>query len=264
MKTKFFAPILPLLLCIFWSCKEKNSTYPKLDNDNGNRQLNLLLGYYNFMSQPTDGTIKISSYSTLYAQNLESRDFKADGVFVAQSTNYSNVKINQALLGFNDGIFSNRDNKVLKNIYGQNAEFSFKDSQNNLVEQDLYIPSILNLSVKYNPATYEVPLSLGTDISWNADIQNGKGIVIILDYNPRTNYPNITQNEPNPITKVIGVADTGSYILKEEDLTGFPNGASVTLSIGRAGFVVKSISNSNKSYGFYGCSLVDAGATISK
>jgi hypothetical protein len=234
------------------------------------RTADILLNYYNFALQQSDGTFGLHHSITMPLQDSQDSNIKSiDASAAFKGTNgepsvtgISEVKLDNIFLEADeDAIFKNNNTNQLRNMYGKNTSFSFKKN-NAVFNSDLYIPKLIKLYASYDISTYVVPISAGTTITWNKDDQNSKGIVIILDYNPKSNNANISQSYPKAQTKLIGVEDTGSYTFTTNDLKDLPSGSSIILSIGRANFAL--LQQGNKSYAFYGLTTTHAGATIMK
>lgn len=261
MKTLNIFSIVVVLLIAF-SCN-KATLDPKKSTDSPSSIANrdaLLLKYYNFTQQNTDGVVSVSGYSTLPTQNLESREQLSKSFFKA--ANYSNVALNDVMMTKNtDGNFVNNDAQQNKNLYGKDVNFKFTLPSGDEASKSLYIPNLLYIDVDYDPNTFKLGLQEGTIIRWNKDEKNTNAVVFILDYDPDLS-PTTQKTSPIRITKVLGTSDSGNYIMKSSDLTGFPKDGRLIMSVGRAGFNIFQPSNSSSTFSLYGCTLVDVGCII--
>lgn len=245
-----------------FSCQKADVDPKKSTNDNNsivNREA-LLLKYYNFIQQNTSGTISISGYSTLPTQNLETRQQSIKSYFKDQ--NYSNIALNDVTLTKNnDQNYVNDDSQKVKGLYGKDVTFKFNIPSGVEVSKSVYIPELLYITADYDPATFKVLLTEGTEIQWNKDDKNTNAVVFILDYDPDLS-PTTQKTYPNRITKVLGTADDGSYTINTNDLSDFPKDGRLILSVGRAGFNIFQPTNSTNTFSLYGCSLVDVGCIV--
>lgn len=117
-----------------------------------------------------------------------------------------------------DKIYSSNFNSSLS---GQIVTVSLKDSTNNLSEfsVELYFPAPITTADMKVPN----PLSVGSTITWNADSNNMKGVLLMIEYNCDKMFLN------NPIDKEIFVEhDIGSYTFKSDDLKGMNTSSSDT------------------------------------
>ena len=79
-------------------------------------------------------------------------------------------------------------------------------------------------------------VTVNTQIVWNADEQNKKGVVIGLGYDPSSQQDNrvATQN-PRDLFKGIRTKDDGSYTITAQDLGKFPQNAEIRFHVVRVG-----------------------------
>jgi hypothetical protein len=229
----------------------------------------ILLGYYNFIQQQHKNVISVQSYTTLPAQNTSERLALAQAVFKNDNgiatKSFEEVKIDNLSLPFqNDGdTFVSEDYSQIKSFYGKQTQFSMKNSSNQILSTNIYIPMEIKLTSGFSPNN-AVILKNGQTITWNSDSQNTKGVVIVIEYDPDLNTnQNIVSNYPNYISKVIGLEDNGSYTFKEQDLSSFPVGASVRFTIGRAGFSLFQPANSQETYSLCGYSILQGKGIVS-
>lgn len=261
MKTINFFSIVSIFLLITFSSCNKSEVEPEKTKENNTilSKESLMLKYYNFIQQNTNGSISISGYSTLPTQNLASRYQSVKSFFKDQ--NYSDIALNDVVLvKNNDNIYTNDDNQKVKDLYGKDVNFSFKTPSGEQVSKSLYIPQLLYANVNYDPATFKVLLEENTEIRWNKDDKNTNGVVLILDYDP--DLSPTQETHPKRITKVLGSADNGKYLISANDLSEFPKNGRLMLSLGRAGFNIYQPNNSSNTFSLYGVSLVDIGCIV--
>ncbi|MFN3316212.1 MAG: hypothetical protein ACK40K_05325, partial [Raineya sp.] len=236
MKSNSFIVLITLVILVL-ACNRTQNPEPQQESF-GNRTSDILLSYYNFSVQQADGTFGLQHSNTMPMQDVpeqNSRSTDASAAFrdsngLPTTSGIEEVKIDDFMLNAGeDNIFINNKNADLSVLYGKNAVFSFK-KQKVPQNENLYLPKLLRLDANFNTNTYTVPVSAGTTIRWNKDDLNTKGVVVVLDYNPKTNPNEIAQSYPTPKAKAIGTEDTGSYTFSQNDLADFPNGASVILT----------------------------------
>lgn len=211
------------------------------------------------ISEPTDGYVFVQSFSTYASQN-----FRGPEVIVGANIYEKNGNLQDfgALNFGNVAIGAVTDANSYKSIGHANASSLYGTSsavtlagKNNLpgFNTNFYLPSLISLS---SPAyANEIPMSVQQSVTWNADVQNGLGIGIAIEYDPLAPSNKPKNYGGDRVTRLIHTEDDGSYTFSAGDLAGIPIGANFTFSIGRANYQKVDMSNGYK-VGLVGYSVI--------
>lgn len=105
----------------------------------------------------------------------------------------------------------------------------------------------------------------GTTITWNADTENEKGVFLGIEYSPYSqSKKEIIQDSPERLLKGFNLPDKGTYTITKEDLADFPDNASITFYVGRAGYNVVLDKDTGKDYSIAGISVFTADFQVDK
>jgi hypothetical protein len=243
-----------------------------------------IMGYYNFLTAESDGVLRISSYTTQASQDFnragDVKGFFYDknrkpingGSFKIGGITLNNDPKNNFVHSFDT--YENHDRNEGQNLFGTTIKVDIAEpilpaqrgSSVEPIQADIYLPALIKITRPEMKNTKDVPytpISVGTEIGWNVDEKNEKGIVILLDYNPE-DPQNINLETKTGLrkTKAITVKDNESfYRFKQEDVMYFPKNAYLNLTIGRANFLQVKGSSPN-SYSFYAYTVVNAGIQV--
>lgn len=148
--------------------------------------------------------------------------------------------------------------ELVNNTINTKTSISNKDGE----DSDLYIPELLNVEVK---GLVNGKITNGTTIIWNADPKNTKGVIISVEY-CKMNQSNqsIAENNIKDIVRGSTISDSGSYTITSKDLSYFANDASLTFSIGRAGYTIKNQSEGDNDVVIGAYTIVRANYHIKK
>lgn len=135
-----------------------------------------------------------------------------------------------------------RDNPSLWNAFGRQLSFTISDEHSDSTRfNTMYLPKFLE------PNFHNLPIN-GLDsypIKWNGDVQNTKGVYIIVQYDPANN-PSLSDLSPGSITEYKHFAsDDGSYKYNNSDFPNIPPGALVNITLIR-GIAAEIVDNSSE------------------
>lgn len=214
--------------------------------------------YYKFISSDTKNKVIIQNIGSAYTnEKIQSVSAISKGgnkvlEFFANGKNYTSDK---SFKGSNSTSWSSNEN--VNSLYGKKLFLNYSNSRINLSttkgasnvankgeedgELSLYIPEIINAKVSGLVNNKIVP---GTRVTWNADNLNEKGVVFGVEYSPLAQTDSkIAEQNASRIVRGTTFIDNGSYTITKEDLDKFPNGASLSFYIGRAGYVISNDGN---------------------
>jgi hypothetical protein len=285
MKNILVRPTLSILLTFFLSfnqaCDQK--TEEAIDDLKAKSEKpESIMAYYNAFTQKTDGKFALKSFNTHAGQDdPQSGSSIIDGFFfdkngrtiVGGDVQIGSIKINPDLKNNNCYCSDYRNNQIGKSLYGTSIKISIDPTQNSSslrasedsIGTEIYIPNLIRIT---NPAKFVntadqpyLALKVGSQIGWNVDEKNKKGIVIVLEYDPLALENEYLQKKGELINaeikkaKAITVSDPeGIYTFTNEDLKDFPTNAYIKLTIGRANFT--SMKNDEKSFSFFAYTTV--------
>jgi hypothetical protein len=265
-KLKNFA-VLVGLIGFLYSCSFF-SRNPEPTTQRSRGVESILLDYLNFTEQSSqaDGVLKMFSSVGLPGQDFPTKLTDFTGFFRNSQNNFIHFADSMIVGNINipieePNVFQKRNCSLLSNLYGSEISFKLKkDGQH--IESKLYVPKLLRIQVETLPDNNTIAhIGVGTQISWNIDGKNTKGVVIVLRYSPEFSFGNIGKEYPNSIEKFIGVEDAkGNYIFTSKDLEGLPKGkdAHIDLIVGRMGANFYNFPNYNKTAAIYGYNIVTA------
>lgn len=150
---------------------------------------------------------------------------------------YSNEKVRKTLFNTDNKLANAlKDPKLTSKIFGNNLgiEPGQQISALGTGNDDYYIPD--GLEAHYSTNGSEV-LTPGTVLNWNIDLENKKGLLLYIEYNPNLQLnEKLKLENPESITEyVIFDEKDGSFTFHESLLSTFPKGAIVTTALLRAG-----------------------------
>jgi hypothetical protein len=270
LKSTFFLMALAFTTLIFSACN-KLGDLDAQDLQNGQLKsgANLagLMEFQQFFSTETQGNFNIRDFGTFGGSRetdlsgwfltpdkkmAKGGEVSISGVNVPKEplTNYETYRI---------------VNLPIDQFYGKVNKFSLGTPSGNTLLDSLYTPKSLNVGIDeivFNEDT-KIPadgikLSEGTNIKWNADGNNKKGVVIIVSYSPSTpdnrDFKNGGFNQR--IANVVGLNDSGSYNMEAKLFKGIPKGALIEMLVGRANFKFVTEKDTNQSFSIYAYSTV--------
>ena len=200
---------------------------------------NLLNYIKSQVSDVPDAIISISANTlnnvlpTPQVRLTASLDSRLDNGAAIQEVSFANLKLPKVLDSLNNRFIFYTDAKD-SNLFGQNAFVNFKTNFFDL-KTDFNIPTLVKLQL----SNEMLPKSKNYIIFWNKDDNNKLPIQINLQYdeiasthlNPKSNFP----KEDIQISKF--VQDDGKCTLSTSELSKFPVGAVVRVSIMRGSYL---------------------------
>ncbi len=142
----------------------------------------------------------------------------------------------------------------------------------------MYVPQIIRLDKAsmpfYSDGMGSSILSIysknnNTNIQWNADPNNGNGVVIIIEYDPtfKSNLDYWAPQSPPENRRLycaVKVPDTGQYTFTPEDLQGLPSNCMAIMTIGRAQYVTFNDRDTYSQYSLYAATAVETLCRLSQ
>lgn len=245
------------------SCSKKDKI-----NDiggNGSTEPAAVMAYYNFLNQKTSGSFYVSSYTTQASQDFP-RNTQVGGFFKdpAIGKAVAGGIINIGGLSFSGDETNNYQYGLTQNqgenFYGSSINFKLDPNKTGntkpLVDAQLYIPQkmyFLNPAYSNNPV-----LKYPETLKWNKDDLNTKGVLVALEYDPEMGANAVikAQGYTQKIYRALTTIDNGSYELKTDDVTDFPNGGYLAITLTRANFKIVQDKQLTNSYSIYGYSTI--------
>jgi hypothetical protein len=224
-----------------------------------------VLDYYNFITQKSDGVFGIKSYTTRYMQD-STRVTYTGGAFVDANNNSlpgGTVSIGNILL--NDSVVSgshNYGNNTIQGtqLFGTNTTFNINPNPGNTITGKnasitLYAPSLISINSVSPPGNMQA----GTVMTWHADAQNPKNVLIVMEYDPTLKgNDSVALSYPKPISTSLAVPDNGSYHFERTDFTQFPPAAWLNIKLIRLNYARAISTDKTASYLVYSYNGVDA------
>lgn len=251
----------------FFSCtKGENVSKPKYVDER-------ILKYLKFSNAETDGSFMLQSFATQATQN-HVRDYSFDGAFFDKN----NQIIEGALVKIDDVEFKSNNRSgfsyhlsenSLKKLYGKKVKITLSRkksigtaNRSSNGGQEFYVPRDIEL---ITPELGEGNvLQAGTTIEWNADTNNDKGLLILVEYDP--NFVDNGQfrdaGHDGSIYKYVVAEESGSYTLTAEDIEGLPLGSTVILKLIRANYVILEDDEVGEYYSVMVSTIVEQQLTI--
>lgn len=242
------ARVLLIFMLVGWlsACKKSNTTY--IPNASAS-------DYYTFLSQPSNGTLVLQSYTTIDSQGI-STITDVEGAFTDTNRNVhgggpmsiGNMTFSDSIIGtqyyYNGVPIQGASYFGTTLLYQLNPVIGGQVTSAS-VQSSLYAPALLTI----NSPSLGSKVNTGSTITWNADPKNTKGVLIELKYDPAalanlgfsTAYPSV-------ITHSATATDKGTYTFQGADFGGFPAGCSVNLNLSRYNYAAIYSSDSTKKY----------------
>jgi hypothetical protein len=163
-------------------------------------------------------------------------------------TNVGQYNINNIEIPYNMGYqISNiktiqSNSATLMKYFGSTVTFSCTNSGKTVVNQQIYIPPIINLNNIYGKPDQPIKVNGAANLSWNTDTKNANGVVIRIkvdDANTKTYVENIGL-----------YPDNGSCTINSSLFAGIPSNLPFTVEVIRGNIVIATGSD-NLTYKFY-------------
>jgi hypothetical protein len=229
---------------------------------------------YDKFFQDTHGVLSFKvtrQYPNLSSFSVQTSGYFCENLWASYTTenrvykNVGTVKIGTVTLPMEERkgyIILNHTDEVknkVKNLLGTTVKYKIdglSGSGYGATSEDLYIPKPMNPVFANNNFTlgnrFAVSRNGYLNITWEADEQNDKGIVLIIE----NGYPVDTLGNPNMSTNiryaynVVLLEDDGNYTFSTSDFTSIPNNQELILTMMRANITI--VENGSKKIKLYG------------
>ena len=256
MKKIFYTISVLVVVLISVSCSNEDTSF-KMPVEPSNSSPISFGEYYDFISVDSRDKVLISNLSFINSVgSVSSLSSVRKDITSPYLLEYDNTLFTPQYI-YNSQELStyNMQDNALSSIFGRGFVISISNDVLALSENsnyDIYIPNIIEASVSNLSVDGEV--QSGTVINWNADHLNNNGVVLSAEYAPyNQSDEKIVRSFPNRIVAGISFQDNGSYTIQSNDFNALPNGAKITFTIARAGFVLTNDGNPDNdlSFGVY-------------
>jgi len=238
LNTKFQI-ILVLISILFISCDKENTP---INVENNTLKIE---DYFELMKTNFDGGKVLLQSNTSIGYDEQS------GIQSLQSSLDVNTKKNHyfEIVDQSTGkkINSKDSNYNSKDLFGKKLTYKIGEENSKGSESEVYIPQLIVAEVDSDK------LKEGTIITWNIDQLNENGIIVWYEYKPyEQDTYNVIDNNRKAFSNGFTLEDSsGSYVIKESDLSLLPNNARITFYVARAGFDISQNTEDNE-IGFVG------------
>ncbi len=254
MKNKKFITLFMLAL-LFINCNNDSSNVTDSVSES---KISTLRDYQDFLNTETTGALLIQSFET---NNSTTGATYSTAASIKGNREPLTLKIDNTIISFNNFYYSQSANKSFSNLYNlklaevygktfkvelinNNINLLAKTGSNTTSEiESAYIPELIHpiFSKLKNGDT----VINGTQITWNTDPKNTKGVVINMDFDPSIQSTEIRNNYPNRMARPLTLIDNGSYSFTAKDLEMFPSNAIINFYVARSGYNI-AVDSSNK------------------
>jgi hypothetical protein len=257
--------IIIICLVIFASCRsseESKDIAPiaySADSQNFTGTDPDLLNYWNLFTADKDGILKLEDNHVINDQGIETPGSQRVSGIVYGQTGGSPIVWGEMFIG-DISLDANPDHgnryepedlyntQIGNELFGQQITFQLSDPNGQMdVQHQMYVPEKIRIS---NPAQSELTLASGSTITWNEDPNMNNKIILLLEYSPKS-FGNEALDESGFDEEIIvpqAIPDNGSYILTDQDLSPFPSGATIELTLIRGSLEIVDGQHSGKSY----------------
>jgi len=214
-----------------------------------------------------NGAIGIKSMKTfdIYSASGQKNLWKVGGRFWGADNvtiQYGNLTLDDVVITPNTyGVYQSEsmlNNPQLGPLFGKTVEFTVDkgDIERTVVLQTgLYVPKDIIIYAPLRTTANQV-LPLNTQISWNADTNNTKGVYILIEFDPEDQdnsaFANATSHYQH---NLIHTDDDGSFTLSANDFSDMPSGAKIILWVGRCNNVMVDGQEGIVQYALYSYSI---------
>ena len=285
--------IITISTFIITSCTTDNKIVTTVLNtfENENKlDVNSLL---KFLNEPTDGTFSIASSIGVSAQNA-SNIATLHGSFYNDKGNTrsggSNINGRATIGGVDVSSHNNPTTRgsggsSVDHLFGQTAEFVISKSgdmtrsSSDMVVDNMYIPEKIELTPQM-PVDKEFEdndglenqdpiannsfdfITVGSEVKWNADLKNDKGVIFTVSYMASLNPEAIRSIYHNDFDRVFILPDNGYCKLPEELFHDIPENSNIRVAVSRGNFKYVSNDKTDDVYSVYAYSSVQQFVTF--
>ncbi len=261
MKNYFLLIFTSSLVIFFFSCKDEAIDLAEVDKPTTFEE------YFQILGTPTDGAILIQSSGTPFS---DSRAYNVNSRIKGDRMPFG-LDLNGEKISFKDYYFSKLknisyaeiDQNDLSDVYGGyfnfevvqlGSEVFIKTAPSKKGENgSIYIPELIQAQIT-NLSNGNIVA--GTTITWNVDPDNENGVILGVEYCPLSQTDSTIRDlYPERSLNGITLSESGSYVVKAEDLLHLPNEARVTLYVGRAGIGITTFGPDNQTFSVAGYTL---------
>lgn len=248
--TKKLLLVIQVFICsiFFIGCAKKDNTI----NDIGNtyNKPDGIMAYYKFGTEKSNGIFSVKQFTSLANQD-NARATQAGGFFVEnnKAVPKGNVQIGDLVFApdYNANYMYGLKGVQGENLYGQKIACKYNiqtttttsssgSNDGSNVADSIYLPQKISL---LQPAySNNMSITNGTEVKWNIDLKNEKGVVVVLEYDPKwVLNSSFSSSFPNRVIKATTLTEAqGNFIFNTAFLQNFPNNVNVKLTVGRANY----------------------------
>ncbi|MFK7771558.1 MAG: hypothetical protein AB8F94_05430 [Saprospiraceae bacterium] len=257
-KSNFSLSILFILFSgfLFTNCNKENLklTVPSIPHF-----LQSLTDAHACVESNYNGNLIFQSYRTIHSQEITSA--RITGQFYG--TNGLEDK-GDLTIGNNITISADDQNRYetntnLVDLYGNSNSITLADGSSIYFSENFSLPEMVKITY---PSIYDdfIIEQGASPITWEVDLNNNIGVAMIIEYLPTFpgNETFVNQGFDKIILNTKVIVDNGSYNLESSDFEDIPDGALITVRIGRVECNSIVDSETGGKYFAFGYSIVDA------
>lgn len=239
MKNIFLISIL--ILIAFSSCRKEDAT--KVINGLPRMEEALVA-----LKGDKNGAIRISAQKTFDMQSVSGQKnlWEVWGKFWSDDNvtqKYGDLSIDSFMLAPKiSGVYQSEamlNNPDLGPLFGKTVDFTVNrgDMERTvLLQSSLYVPADITVSAPVKTTANQV-LARTTTVTWNPDVNNTKGIYILIEFDPEDDDNAAFNNGVRTYQyNLIQTNDDGAFTLSANDFSDMPAGAKVMLWVGRGNY----------------------------
>jgi hypothetical protein len=148
-----------------------------------------------------------------------------------------------------------KDNVQPNQLFGKDILISLTTQTVGNLSSKLKLPDALNFKVDGTHKPIKVSKTKGIDLSWNRDGKNKLPLLLNIMYLNQFSSKEKRDNLPKKMIQISKlVSDDGKLSINPDELTGFPAGGMLNISLTRGGYKVENLGE--KKALIYGASIV--------
>jgi hypothetical protein len=219
------------------------------------------------LNDPKNGAIRLSSQKSMDAASVSGQKNLREvwGKFWSEDNKtlkHGTLSIDQYLLDpKSSGVYQSEgilNNPALEPLFGKAVEFLVEEDDLNrtiVLQSGLYVPADITVSSPLK-TSYNQVLPANTEIVWNPDTLNTKGVYILIEFDPEDDDNAAFNTNENEYTyNLIQTDDDGSFSLSANDFTDMPAGAKIFLWVGRGNYNLVDGADGINKYALYSYSI---------
>lgn len=242
---KISAPVFIILL-LSGCTKDEEDHFPLM------KQIPTFMEYLNFGNSNYNGYIALQSYKGFGTDDFSDDNavYKAKARVMSKDGRYLNlgalsigdISLTADNNNHYDLLTSDFGRHATRHLYGRDIALGFSGPGTLSArdgEQTMYIPMPLEISKPDWDISGNNVLAGNPVIEWNADAENDKGVIVLVEFNPNNvdNRETFGANH-TPVKHILVTEDDGKYTLQLNKIERIPKGAIIRLSLIRANFTI--------------------------